>query len=164
METENIQKIYTGLFKDHESVEHVYNLICLKGYNVKNVSLMMSEYIYEKYFAHDTQNNRSVGLGSPMSDVSGGINGVVSTGIILPGYKIFVAGPLSACLSGACAGGFTTGVISSLLGIPDTHAQKFESALNDGHIIFNVQPRTEEDASYIEKIWYENNVEEIYKK
>jgi len=164
METKSVQQIYTGLFKDRNSIEEVYKSICKKGYNVKNVNLIMSTNAHEKYFTVDIMKNKKpVGMDSPMSNING-INDIVKTGLVIPECSVYVAGPVSAGLSGAGTGGFSTGIIDSLLGIPDGHADKFESGLKDDHIIMSIQPNTEEDAAYLEKVWQENNVEMIYKK
>ena len=163
METTSIQQIYIGLFKDRNSIEHAYNSIYGKGYNGKNVNLIMLKTVRDKYFNNDTIDKRPIGLGSQVSFVNG-ILDVIKFGLIIPAHSLFVAGPISAGLSGAGAGGFSSGVIASLLGIPDLHAKKFESGISDGHIVMSMQPLNEEEAQHLEKIWQESNVEEVYKK
>lgn len=156
--------MYIGLFKDRESTEIAFDAICTRGYTRNCINLIMSTETRKKYFPDDNLGkNKSVNLGSPLSNAYK-ISDAINAGVVLSGESIVVSGPISAGLSGAGAGGFSGGIIESLLGIPEIYASKFEVGIKQGWIVMSIQPRNEEDVEYIEKMWQENNVKEIYKK
>ncbi|MGN6645284.1 MAG: hypothetical protein ACTHJT_02035 [Cytophaga sp.] len=164
METKQKQLIYTGLFKSRESIENAYNALFQKGYGKNSISIIMLTETREKYFTDVNAGEKKIkGLWAAVNTATR-ITDILKEGVVIPGRNIVVTGPLSAGLSGAGRGGFSTGVISSLIGIPDVEAKEFEEGIDNGYMIMSVQPCTSEDSSYLEKVWQENNVGEVYKK
>ena len=93
------------------------------------------------------------------------ITAIVAAGapITIPG--LLIAGPLAGALVGAGAGGVTGGVIGALVGagIPEDRAKVYEKGINEGGIVMGVNPRTDDDAGYIEQEWRRHKGEEIYR-
>lgn len=163
METKQKQFIYTGLFKNRESLENAYNALFQKGYGKKSVNIIMSAETRSKYFSEGNTAGKAKDLWA-VANAGAKITDVVKEGVVISGRNIVVAGPLSAGLSGAGSGGFSIGVINGLIGIPDIQAQEFEEGIKKGFIVMSVQPCTGEDAQYLEKVWQQNDVNEVYKK
>lgn len=167
MVNHSVQPLYIGLFKDRASVENAYNAICSRGYNSDSINIIMSVETRDKKFSSEfigkNRISKPTGLGFLLSAVYE-LTDVVNAGLVMPKHSIVVAGPISAGLAGAGAGGFSRGVIESLLGIPEVYASKFESGIKHGWIVMSLKPRNEDDAGYVEWILKENNVEELYKK
>lgn len=167
METKQKQLIYTGLFKSRENIEGAYNALYKKGYGKNSINIIMSEESRSKYFADvKTKGDEPSKQRGMSAAINAGVNvsDAIKDGIVITESKLLVAGPLSAGLSGAGEGEFSSGVISSLLGIPDVEAKAFEEGINNGYMIMSVQPCTGEDVTDLEKIWQDNNVSEVYKK
>jgi hypothetical protein len=83
----------------------------------------------------------------------------------LPGLGLVVAGPIAAGLAGAGAGGLTGGVLGALVGagIPEDRAKEYESGIKDGGIVMGVNPRSDDDATYLESEWRNFRGEKIYR-
>ncbi|HEX8268107.1 MAG TPA: hypothetical protein VF596_22095 [Pyrinomonadaceae bacterium] len=65
---------------------------------------------------------------------------------------------------GAGAGGLAGGLLGALIGsgIPEEHAAAYESGVKSGGIVLRANPRSNEDASFIENRWRECGGEQIY--
>jgi len=83
---------------------------------------------------------------------------------VLPGLGLTIVGPLAAAFAGAGAGGLTGGLVGAFVGagIPKERAVVYESGLRDGGILIGVNPRTDEDAEYLENEWKQNRGEHVY--
>lgn len=165
----------TGMFRDRNSAENVYDTMDDRGYSPEEINLVMSKETHDKYFSEDKEETElgnkaaaGTGAGSAIGSVVGAITGIVAaigTSIVIPGLGIVVAGPIAAGLAGAGAGGITGGIIGALVGwgIPKERAKIYESGIKDGHIVMGVKPKNDEDAEYFEKNWRENNGQEIHR-
>jgi hypothetical protein len=76
-----------------------------------------------------------------------------------------IAGPIAAGLAGAGAGGLTGGVLGALVGagIPEDRAKEYESGIKEGNIVMGVNPRSDDDATYLENEWRNYRGEKIYR-
>jgi hypothetical protein len=165
----------TGLFRDRESAERVYNSLRTRGYNDEDVSLMMSDDTRKKYFSDDddktdfdTKAWEGAGKGAAIGGTVGATLAAIAaigTTLALPGIGLFVAGPLAAGIAGAGAGGLTGGIIGALIGsgIPEDRAKDYERGINEGGILLGVNARSDEDAEYFENDWRTNRGEHIYR-
>src|SRR5687767_1380867 len=114
-------RMVTGLFRDRESAERAYGTLTKRGYDKKDVNLMMSEDARKKHFGDmkkDTDLGNKAAEGAGIGGAIGGTVGAtvaaiaaVGTVLAVPGLGLVVAGPLAAALAGAGAGGITGGVI-----------------------------------------------------
>lgn len=164
----------TGMFSDRESADRAYNALRDRGYEHDEVNLMMSDETRKKHFDKDdhselgTKAMEGAGTGSAIGGTLGAIAGAIAaigTTLAIPGLGLVVAGPIAAALAGAGAGGLTGGLIGGLIGhgIPEERAKKYEEGIKNGHIVMGVQPRNDEDATYLEQNWRDARGSEIYR-
>ncbi|MBD0325024.1 MAG: hypothetical protein ICV68_01250, partial [Pyrinomonadaceae bacterium] len=156
----------TGLFRDRESAERAYGSLQSRGYSRDDVNLLMSDETRKRHFSDDTVKQTELGdkalEGAGVGSAIGGTVGAVlaaiaaiGTSVILPGLGLIVAGPIAAGLAGAGAGGLTGGLVGALVGsgIPEDRAREYESGIKQGGIVMGVNPRSDEDADYLENEW-----------
>jgi hypothetical protein len=166
-------RMMTGLFKDRESAEGAYRSLSNRGYGKDDVNLLMSEDTRKKYFVEgDTELStkawEDAGKGAA---IGGGVGATlaaiaaIGTTLALPGLGLLIAGPIAAALAGGGAGALTGGLIGALVGhgIPEEHAKLYEQGIKDGGIVMGVNPRTTEDADYLENEWRSNRAESLYR-
>lgn len=163
----------TGLFRDRESAERAYGSLSSRGYGKDDVNLLMSDDTRKKYFTDaDTELGtkawEDAGKGAA---IGGGVGATlaalaaIGTTLALPGLGLLIAGPIAAALAGGGAGALTGGLIGALVGhgIPEEHAKHYEQGIRDGGIVLGVNPRTTEDADYLENEWRSNRAEYLYR-
>ncbi len=166
----------TGLFRDRESAERVYNSLRTRGYSDEDVSLMMSDDTRKKHFSDDDDNKtefdtkawEGAGKGAAIGGAVGATLAAIAaigTTVALPGIGLLVAGPLAAAIAGAGAGGLTGGIVGALIGsgIPEDRAKDYEKGINEGGILMGVNARNDEDAEYFENDWRTNRGEYVYR-
>ncbi len=156
----------TALFPDRESAELAYQKAVDRGYRREEVNVLMTEDTRHRLFPTGT--GRSTELGSKAAEGTGlgasigGALGAVAaaiaaagTTLAIPGLGLVVAGPLAAALAGAGLGGTAGGLVGALIGwaIPEERIRSYETGLREGGILLSLQPRSEEDARYIEAQW-----------
>jgi hypothetical protein len=163
----------TGIFRDRDSAENAYNSLTSRGYTKDDVNLIMSDETRKKHFSdkdNDTDlGNKALegaGVGSGIGMGLGAlITAVLAAGapIAIPG--LLIAGPLAGALVGAGAGGVTGGIIGALVGagIPEERAKVYDKGVKEGGIVMGVNPRSDEDAEYIEQEWRRHRGEDIYR-
>jgi len=176
-DTATKNEMMTGMFRDRESSERAYNTLKDRGYTHEDINVVMSKETREKYFS-DPENveetelgNKAAegtGVGSAIGGTLGAIAGAIAavgTTVAIPGLGIVLAGPVAAALAGAGAGGLTGGLIGALVGwgIPEKRAKLYEAGIKDGHIVLGVNPRSDEDAEYVEKEWKKYEGQEIHR-
>ena len=167
-------RMVTGLFRDRESAERAYGSISDRGYGKDDVNLMMSDDTRKKYFSDDedtefgTKAWEGAGKGAA---IGGGVGATlaaiaaIGTTLALPGIGLLIAGPIAAGLAGGGAGALTGGLIGALVGhgIPEEQAKYYDQGVREGGIVMGVQPRSDDDADYLEKNWRDNRGESIYR-
>lgn len=166
----------TGLFPDRDSAERAYQGVVDRGYEHKDVNLVMSDETREKHFG--TQAGRQTELGNKAAEGAGigaGIGGTVGaiaaalaavgTTIALPGIGMVIAGPIAAALAGAGAGGAAGGLVGALIGwnIPEERIKEYEAGIKQGGILMGVKPRSDDDATYFENEWKQANGQGVYR-
>lgn len=168
-------RLLTGLFRDRDSAERAYHSLSERGYDKKDVNLVMSDETRKRYFSD--QDTTQTELGSKAAEgagIGGAIGGTlgaiaaavaaVGTSLVIPGLGLVVAGPIAAALAGAGAGGVTGGLLGALIGwgIPEERVKQYETGINEGGILLGVKPRTAQDAQYLEEQWKSNRGEHVY--
>ncbi len=156
------QSSVTGLYNDRDSADRAYRSIRERGYTDDDINVMMSDDTRKTHYgdhpAEDTAGSKALegaGTGAAIGGTVGGIIGAlaaVGTSVLIPGLGLAIAGPLAGALAGAGAGGATGSVLGALVGagIPEEHAQAYESGIKNGGIVVGVKPRHDDDATYFE--------------
>jgi hypothetical protein len=169
-------RMMTGLFRDKDNAERAYSSLRDRGYGDDDINVLMSDETRNKHYPTgapiDTELGNKALEGAGTGAAIGGTVGAtlaaiaaIGTSIVLPGLGLVVAGPLAAALAGAGAGGATGGLIGALVGagIPEERVKHYEEGLKEGGIVFGVNPRSDEDASYFENEWKGYRGEHIYR-
>ncbi|MHB1655755.1 MAG: hypothetical protein ACYCSZ_05225 [Burkholderiales bacterium] len=168
-------RILTGLFRDRTSAERAYQAVSERGYDKRDVNLVMSDDTRQRHFSHihpvETElGNKAAegaGVGGAVGSTIGAIAAAIAamgTSLVLPGLGLIVAGPLAAAIAGAGAGGVTGGLIGALVGwgIPEERVKHYEAGIKEGGILLAVKPRSDEDAKYLEQQWKLHDGEHIF--
>lgn len=171
---EQRSKMVTGMFRDRDSAENAYRSLTNRGYTKDDVNVMMSDDTRKRHFSDkddDTElGNKALegaatgaGIGGTLGAIIAGLAAVGS--LAIPGVGLVVAGPIAAALAGLGAGGAVGGIIGALVGagIPGERAKVYEKGINEGGIVMGINPRSDEDADYIEQEWRRHRGEEIYR-
>lgn len=167
--------IVTGLFKDKESAECAYDALSGRGYDKDSTDVMMSDKTRDQYYSGSAADDTELGskalegtgtgaaIGGTLGAIIAGI-AAIGTSVVLPGLGLIVAGPLAAALVGAGAGGLAGGLLGALVGsgIPEEHAEAYESGIKSGGIVIRATPRTAEDAAFIESKFKSCGGERVY--
>lgn len=168
-------RLLTGTFRDRESAERAYDSLRERGYADDDVNVLMTDDTRRRHFsspaARDTELGSKAAEGAATGAAVGGITGAIAGVLLaagtiaLPGIGLVIAGPLAAGLAGLGAGGAAGGLIGGLIGagIPEERAKLYESDLKGGGIVLGVQPRTDDDAVYLEREWRSYRGENIYR-
>ncbi|WP_338814317.1 hypothetical protein V9L05_02915 [Bernardetia sp. Wsw4-3y2] len=151
----------TGLFNEPEHAERAYHTLRERGYEDKDINVMMSDKTRDRHFKNtDTElGNKAMegaGTGSAIGGVLGAVVGLV-TAVALPGIGLglVAAGPVLASLAGAGAGGLTGGLLGALVGsgIPEEHAEVYKEGIKNGGVVIGAKPRDEDDYNHIHEKW-----------
>lgn len=156
--------IITGLFRDRESAEGVYDSLRDRGYTTDEINVIMSDATRDKYYKQHPPTElgnkalEGTGAGAAIGGTLGAIIGgiaAIGTNVLVPGLGLVVAGPLAAALAGAGAGGITGGLAEALIGwgIPEERAKIYEHGVREGGTVIGVHPRSAEDGKYLESEW-----------
>jgi hypothetical protein len=152
-------KTVLAVFDNREHVEMVINELEAKGYNPKEMSLMMKN----KEDAAEVAENTGADVvgdtvgGATTGAILGGLAGLLAATVI-PGLgAFFIGGPIAAALglggaaattasgaaTGAVAGGIL-GALTSMFDIPEEDARVYETSINEGGILVAVPARDAE--------------------
>jgi len=158
--------IVTGLFHDRSSAERAYDSVAGRGYDKKDVNLVMSDATRKAHFADDSETTtdlgskaaQGAGVGGAIGSTLGAIVAAVAavgTSVAIPGLGLVIAGPIAAALAGAGAGGVSGGLVGALVGwnIPEDRIKVYQEGIDNGGILLGVNPRSAEDAAYFEREW-----------
>lgn len=165
----------TGLFRDRESAERAYESLRARGYGQDDVNVLMTDEARTRWFPSEGQATTELGSKAlEGAGVGGAIGGTVgallavlaaTATVAVPGIGLLAAGPIAAALAGAGAGGAAGTLIGALVGsgIPEDRAKVYEAGLKGGGIVMGVSPRSDEDATYLEREWRSSRGEHIYR-
>ena len=173
-QTEYRPGLLTGVFYDRDTTERAYRDLIDRGYSEKEINVLMSEETRDKFYKDgDTEvGNKALegtGVGAMVGGTLGAIIGgvaAVSSGILIPGVGLVIAGPIAAALAGAGAGSLAGGLTGALIGwgIPEERVVHYEKGIREGGTVLGVTPRSEEDAAYFENEWRTKyNAEHVYR-
>ena len=164
----------TGLFTDREQAERGYQTLTARGYEAKDINVVMSDDTRKKYFDSGAETElgtkaaKGAGVGGAIGGTVGAIAAAIAavgTSIAIPGLGLVIAGPLAAALAGAGAGGATGGLVGALIGagIPEERVKHYEKGIKSGGILMGVRPRSDDDASYLEREWNNAGGTHVYR-
>lgn len=170
------RKVVTGLFYDRDSAERAYRSLSDRGYDSKDLNLVMADETRRTHFPDDagvttelgTKAAEGAGIGGAIGGTLGAVLAAVTaagSSIALPGLGLVIAGPLAAAAAGAGAGAATGGLLGALIGwgIPEERVKRYESGLKEGGILMGVKARSEEDAQHFEEEWRKHNGQQIFR-
>jgi uncharacterized membrane protein len=150
-----MKKMVLGIFSTRQYAEEALNALESKGYNPKDISILMKDKKQGKELAEDTGTSVAGGAvsGATTGAVIGGIAGLLAA-TVLPGIGAFlIGGPIAAALglsgaaastvSGAATGALAGGILGALtgLGVSEDDAKMYESEINKGGILVMVPAR-----------------------
>jgi hypothetical protein len=164
----------TSIFTDRDRAEGAYQALKARGYDAKDIDLIMSEDTRRRHFATGdktelgTKAAKGAGVGGAIGGAVGAIAAAVAavgSSIAIPGLGLVVAGPIAAALAGAGAGGAAGGLMGALIGagIPEERVKHYEKGIKEGGILMGVRPRSEEDARYLESEWSKAGATQVYR-
>lgn len=163
-----------GVFEERLDAEHAVDELKAKGYNPKDISIVMKDRGQGEKLAEDTGADVVGGAatGAATGAVLGGLAGLLAS-IVIPGLgAFFIGGPLAAALgltgaaastaSGAATGALAGGLIGALtgLGLSDDDAKMYETRVKEGGILIAV-PTQETEVNTVERILKNTNAHEI---
>lgn len=159
------EKNVIAVFRDRFNAEQGYDELRRRGYTDNQIHVLMSDQTRSQYYGEEKNEHpvgshavEGLGVGAAVGTAVGAALGAVAavgTSLVIPGLGLIIAGPLAAALAGAGAGSVAGGLIGALvgLGIPESNAKAYEAALRDGGIVLGVQPRTQKEASELQKLF-----------
>lgn len=160
----NYPSLVNAAFSNRDDAQRAYDELIYRGYKPEEINVVISDETHRIHH-EEVENDKPVrstmenaGIGSAVGGTAGAIAGAIlaiGSTVIIPGLGIAVAGPLLAALTGAGAGGLTGGIVGALhnRGIPEDHAQAFESSIREGGVVISFTPRTVEDRMEIIEAW-----------
>lgn len=172
----NVQLV-TGLFPNRQSAEAAYGGVTQRGYDSKDVDLVMSDDTRKHHFSGTTVGKETelgnkaaegAGIGGAIGGTVGAIAAAVAaigTSLVLPGLGLVIAGPLAAAVAGAGAGAASGGLIGALVGwgMPEERVKEYEEGVKKGGILMGLRARNPEDAEYFEQNWKSNQGLNVYR-
>ncbi|STX28706.1 Uncharacterised protein [Legionella beliardensis] len=180
----------TGYFQDKDSAERAYRSYIDRGYDPKDINVIMSEDTRSKYYNSDiarastgasqsdldndsTMNNgaddnrmkEGMGVGGAIGGIVGATLGAIAaigTNLAIPGLGLVIAGPIAAGLAGAGAGSLSGGLIGALAGwgIPEDKARRYEEGVRSGGIVMGVRRDPSRDYSELENDWRQYDIDD----
>ncbi|ARG98717.1 hypothetical protein [Legionella micdadei] len=156
--------ILTEIFYDKKSAEKAYQDAINRGYNIKEINVLMSEHTRKKYyqtppgqqiFSDNLIEDAAIGgsLGGIIGGTIGAIAGLGAT-TLLPGLGVVVGGPMVAALAGAGAGGISGGLFGAMVGwgFTEEQAKIYEKGIKSGGIVLGVNKKNK-NFSLLESDW-----------
>lgn len=161
-----MSNVVLGVFSDRMNAEDAISKLEARGYNPKDMSILMKDTHEAKEIATDTGANVAEGAvkGAGTGAVVGGIAGFLA-GTMMPALGGFlIGGPIGAALgltgaaastvSGAATGAVAGGLIGALtntFGLTEDEAHDYETRINEGGILIAV-PAKEGDELEVKDI------------
>ena len=165
-------RLITAIFRDQASAELAYQCVSERGYDERDIDLIMSDETHKRYFSNTETTRfetRPAAQGAAFGGMLGGTVGAISaavtaigTALVIPGVGLIVAGPTAAVLSGAGAG--DGGLMGALVdrGVPEERVEHYEQEIKDGGILIGVQTQSDRDAQYFEQQWKSHHGAHVY--
>lgn len=170
-----MKKTLLAIFVDREDAEEAIGALESKGYNPKDMSIVMKDATERKELAENTGADTANGAvgGAAAGATLGGLAGLVSA-YAIPGLgAFFIGGPIAlalgltgaaaAVVSGAATGALAGGLLGALtnLGLSDDEAHVYTDRVKAGAILLAVPIAGDTDEAYTKAIVRTANAENI---
>jgi hypothetical protein len=161
-------KAVLGLYSNRRQVENAVDELKAQGFRNTDVSVLFSENVGTKDFAHEKGTKAPEGLatGATSGAVIGGALGWLAGigALAIPGVgPLIAAGPIIGALTGVGVGGTVGGIAGGLvgLGIPEYEAKRYEGRIKSGNILLSVHADDSTWVSKAERILKDTGAEDI---
>lgn len=168
-------KMVTAVFRNQTDTENTFDALRDLGYAESEIDVLMSDTTRNDWYLkvdHGDMHKagsmaaEGVGVGGTVGTAIGAALGAVvaiGTSVALPGLGLILAGPIVAALAGGGAGAVTGGLVGGLigLGISEENAKAYQEVLRQGGVVMGVKPHESHDVRTIEKLFKENNGDNI---
>lgn len=162
-------RLITAIFRDQVSAEQAYQCVSERGYDERDIDLIMSDETHKRYFSNTAttrfephKSAQGARFGGAIGGTLGAISAAVTaigTSLVIPGVGLIVAGPAAAVLTGAGAGGLMGALVGR--GVPEERVEHYEQEIKDGGILIGVRTQSDRDAQYLEQQWKNHRGEYI---
>lgn len=163
-EQEAVPPLLACFFRDQEKAEHAYHSLRTRGYRDNEIDILMSKETRDEHWGDReavTTTTESRALeGAGAGTAIGGTLGAIVAGVAavaFPGIGLVAAGPVAAVFAGGGAGALAGGITGALVGwgLPEEHAEIYESGIEEGGTVIGIRPKSLEDAEHLERLWAE---------
>ena len=161
-------KVVLGLYSTRRQVENAVDELKAQGFRNTDVSVLFSENVGTKDFAHEKGTKAPEGLatGATSGAVVGGALGWLAGigALAIPGVgPLIAAGPIIGALTGVGVGGAVGGITGGLigLGIPEYEAKRYEGRIKEGNILLSVHADDSEWVNKAERILKETGADDV---
>ena len=161
-------KAVFGLYSTRRQVENAVDELKAQGFRNADVSVLFSENVGTKDFAHEKGTKAPEGLatGATSGAVVGGALGWLAGigALAIPGVgPLIAAGPIIGALTGVGVGGTVGGIAGGLigLGIPEYEAKRYEGRIKSGNILLSVHTDDSTWTNKAERILKETGADDI---
>jgi hypothetical protein len=161
-------KAVFGLYSTRRQVENAVDELKAQGFRNADVSVLFSENVGTKDFAHEKGTKAPEGLATGATSgavVGGALGWLAGVGALaIPGVgPLIAAGPIIGALTGVGVGGAVGGIAGGLigLGIPEYEAKRYEGRIQGGNILLSVHVDDSEWAKKAERILKDTGAEDI---
>lgn len=174
LQMRNKGKMLTAVYRDRDAANRAYEWLESHGYSPSEINVLMSDRTRTYFSSKGTDAKIKAGDKAVEGVATGGTIGTavgatlgallaLGTSVVIPGLGFVVAGPVLAGLAGGGAGAIAGGLVGGLvgLGIPESNAQAYEEALNNGGVVFGIVPHSNEDADNIMNYFEKHGAENI---
>lgn len=159
-------RLITAIFRDQVSAEQAYQCISERGYDEREIDLIMSDETHKRFFSNGTKSRFAPNMAaeSELADDIGAISAAVTaigTSLVIPGVGLIAAGPAAAALTGSGPG--AGGLMGALIGrgVPEERVEHYEQEIKEGGILIGVQTQSDRDAQYFKQQWKSNRGEHV---
>lgn len=157
-------RLITAIFRDQVSAELAYQCVSERGYDERDIDLIMSDETHKRFFSNGATSRfephkaTEAGLGDNTGTISAAVT-AIGTSLVIPGVGLVIAGPAAAVLTGAGAGGLVGALIGR--GVPEERVEHYEQEIKDGGILIGVQTQSDRDAHYFEQQWKHHRAQHV---
>ncbi|WP_437298255.1 hypothetical protein [Sorangium sp. So ce426] len=143
------QRLITGMVRARGEAEDVVRRILDSGHTRWDVCAIVSEATRRQHILR----SRAYGAASHGSALTS-VLAAASAGLVVPGLRLAVAGPIAVRLADASSASETASLSSVLVdaGIPEQSAPEIERRLKEGAMLLGALARDEKDAAALRAI------------
>ncbi|WP_437726074.1 hypothetical protein [Sorangium sp. So ce861] len=143
------QRLVTEMVRTRVEAEDAIRRILDHGHSRRDICVIVSEAARRQHFSRSRVQGAAV-HGNALSSILA----AAGAGLVVPGLRLAVAGPIAVKLADASSGGETASLGSVLVdaGIPEQRASEVERRLKEGAMLIGVLARDDADAAAVQAI------------